>query len=496
MTEYDPGDSFAADKLAKRRELRDRNTEVYPHEFEPTATLRELERQYDGPNGAAGDDIHTISGRVVTTGRTDEDDAFVDITDGHLTVRVLLQESSHVDHDIHRLLDPDDLVGATGTVARVQQDTVVFDSSDITVLSKTLFRPPEQDGPGDQEVGSSDREDGLTGREGSSDPIAALRDDLIRSKVDSRYVLLRELRSHLAEQGFVEVETPLLQNTPNDTDPAHFETYLDATDEQVTLRRSKSVYHSRLIAGGFERIFEVGTDFRPAASTSAVTSLELHQAYTDCEDVMTLAERMVSDAVTTLHAGDSTVALDGREVDFGRPWTRLTMSDAIDEYTTLDASALSDGRSGDRAQQGGSAPSSDSPPEPDLADIVERITPQLTDATFLSGYQVDTAPSRTAGDAGDTGCVEVIAGGEKLATLFTVPQDPLEVARGVDDSSTPQDGDGQARSSSDADRLQSLAYGIPPTAGVRLDIDRLSVLLTDSDAVGAVRPFQRYDDTS
>lgn len=482
MTEYDPGDGFAADKLEKLRELRDGDTELYPHAFERTATLRELEHQCDGTDGAPGDDTHRISGRVATKGRTDEGDAVVDITDGNLTVRVLLPESSRDDHDMYRLLDPGDLVGATGIVARVQQDTVVLDSSDITVLSKTLFRP-------------SDR-DGLSDRAAGPDPIAALRDDSVSSTVDARYVVTRELRSHLSERGFVEVETPLLQNTPDEPDAPRFETYLDATDERVSLRSSKSTYHRRLIAGGFERIFEVGTDFRPTATHAAVTSLELHRAYADCEDVMPLTERLVGDAVTTLNDGAATITFDGRAVDFGRPWSRLTMADAIEEYTTIDASDLRDGGSGGRAQQGGSAPSADSPPEPDLADVVERVSSQLTDPTFLFGYPDDAVPGRTPRDAGDTDCIGLIAGGEELAVLYTVPQDPLEVAQGAEDSATPQDGDEQARSPSDEDLLQSLAYGMPPTAGVRLDIDRLSMLLTDSEAVGATLPFHRYENTS
>lgn len=480
MTEYGLGDVFAADRLEKLRELRDRNIKIYPHEFERTATLRELERQYDEADESTGEDVHRISGRVSTIGRTDEGDLFVDITDGYRTVRVMPPDSSQDDHETHRLVNTCDLIGVTGAVARVEPNIIIFVSSDITILSKTLCRPPDR---------QSDQE-------GHPDPIAALWDESVTSAVNSRYALMRELRSYLTEQGFVEVETPFLRNPSDDIDSPGFETRLDATDERITFRCSKSDSHRRLIAGGFERLFEIGADFRRTATHSVVTSVELHHAYADCEDMMALTERMVSEVLATLTNGNFTVTFDGREINFDRPWTHLTVADAIEEYAAIDAPSHRNGGLGDQAQRGGSAPIEGSPPEPDTETAVEGIRSQLTDATFLSGYPSDTAPGRNPRDADDTDCVGLIAGGEELAVLFTVPHNPIEVARRSDDSSAPQDGDGQARSSADKDLLRSLVYGMPPTAGVRLNVDRLSMLITDSNSVGATFPFYRYESTS
>jgi lysyl-tRNA synthetase, class II len=317
-----------------------------------------------------------------------------------------------------------------------------------------------------------------------------------RTAFRRRSAVVASMRQWLAEKGFVEVETPMLHPIPGGALAKPFVTHHNALDTDLYLRIAPELYLKRLVVGGMEKVFEIGRVFRNEGMSTRhnpeFTMLELYWAYADHADMMTLTEEMVAAAATEV-VGSTTIEYDGREVDLSTPWRRATMEELILEHAGVDISletpieelrALCD-RFGveTRAHYG---------PGKLIVEIYEKTTEgELWGPVFVTDYPVEVSPlSREHRDRpGYTERFEAIVAGRELCNGFSELTDPIvQRERFVAQEAGRDAGDDEAMMVDD-DYIRALEYGLPPTAGLGVGIDRLVMLLTDTTTIRDVVLF-------
>lgn len=318
----------------------------------------------------------------------------------------------------------------------------------------------------------------------------------VRELFRVRARVVAALRRFLDERGFIEVETPILQPLYGGAAARPFETYHNQLKQKLFLRISDELYLKRLIAGGLERVYEIGRDFRNEGVSfkhnPEFTQLEFYQAYADYQDVMALTEQMVSTVAQEVF-GTTTIVRGGHEIDLRPPWRRVRLRDAILETTGIDYEQHPDAESLYQAivAMGGT-------PErkalwgklvdPTLIDYVE---PHLIQPTFMYDYPLEVSPlaKRKPGEPNVVERFEFFIGGLEMGNAFTEINDPLDQRqRFVASSQALAAGDEEAHPL-DEDYIAALSYGMPPTGGFGMGIDRLTMLLTGRDTLREVILF-------
>ncbi len=480
-------------RRAKLARLREQGIDPYPAQTSRTHTTAQAVAAL--PKAAEGEPITvTVVGRLVSI-RVMGKSSFAHVEDGsgRMQLYVRLDALGEQDYTIFKQdLDLGDFVEATGSLFRTRTGEPSVRVEQLRVLAKALRPLPvvkEKDGQTFDAF--ADKEQRYRQRY-----VDLAVNPEVRELFRIRARIISALRRFLDERGFIEVETPVLQPIYGGAAARPFTTYHNQLKQKLYLRISDELYLKRLIVGGFERVYEIGRDFRNEGVSfkhnPEFSQLEFYMAYGDYRDVMALAEEMVAYAAQVA-LGTTTLIQDGQEIDLRPPWRRWRLRDAIREITGIDYQEYSDADSLYRAivRMGGTPERKTSWGKLIDPTLINYVEPHLIQPTFLYDYPVEVSPlaKKKAGEPGTVERFEFFIGGFELGNAFSEINDPLDQReRFLETSKALADGDEEAHPL-DEDYVGALSYGMPPTGGFGMGIDRLTMLLTGKESLREVILF-------
>jgi lysyl-tRNA synthetase class 2 len=474
------GEGVVAEMREHLELLRERGVDPYPRRWDRTHLSSEIVERFEGLSGAEV----AVAGRI-TAIRGHGKAGFADIADAGGKIQLYVKRDDLGDdlYAVWKLLDVGDIVGARGDVFETRTGEKSVKVSSFALLSKALRPLPEKwHGLKDKELRYRQRYLDLIANEDTR------RTFLTRSR------MIEATRAFLAGRGFVEVETPVLQPIYGGAFARPFVTHHHSLDMPLYLRIADELYLKRLIVGGLERVYEIGKDFRnegmDRTHSPEFTQLELYQAYTDYHGMMELTESLVV-AMAEEVVGGRTIAWQGTSIDLTPPWRRVKVADALAE--ALGAEALADDASLARAAEGAGVEVDEPRTFGRVAEQVlgELIEPGFVEPTFLIDYPREISPlaKETPDDPEIVERFEVFIGGLELGNSFTELNDPEEQRRRFEDQVALRAGGDQEAHGMDEDFVRALEYGMPPTGGLGIGLDRLVMLFTDSPNIRDVILF-------
>jgi len=479
---------FAA-RLAKVEEIRARGEDPYPVKFDRTHTLREVREHWDKvvEAGSTTDDVVRIAGRVLLK-RVQGRLTFAKVRDGTGELQLFVSQGELGKDDFARFgeeIERGDWVGVEGKVMKTKLGELSVNVSSFQLLSKALRPLPEKwHGLADTDTRYRQRY------------VDLIANDDARRVFDVRFAAIGAMRRFLAERGFIEVETPVLHAIPGGAAARPFATHHNALDVDLYLRVAPELYLKRLVVGGYDKVFELARVFRNEGLSTRhnpeFTMLELYEAFADYFDMMRLTEALIADAARSA-TGGTTVEWEGAKIDLSPPFERRTMVDLVREHAGVEvhpSQPIESLRATCDALNVSWEPSWRSGKL--VLEIYEKTTEaNILEPTFVCDYPRDVSPlARTHRDDPTlTERFELIVHGRELANAFSELNDPVEQMRRFEaQASLKQLGDEEAHGI-DADYVRALEYGLPPTGGMGLGVDRLVMLLAGVTSIREVILF-------
>jgi lysyl-tRNA synthetase class 2 len=391
-----------------------------------------------------------------------------------------------------KLLDIGDFIGVRGHVFTTKVGEISIHVESFVVLSKTL-RPlplPKTDADGNIYDAFSDPEKRYRQRY-----VDLVVNPHVKEAFLKRTQLTNSMRSYLNDKGYLEVETPILQPIYGGAAARPFKTHHNTLDMPLYLRIANELYLKRLIVGGFDGVYEFSKDFRNEGMSRfhnpEFTQVELYVAYKDYNWMMDLVEEMVEKIALDLH-GTTEVEVGDNTINFQRPWKRYTMYEAIEHFTGIDISEMDEETMAATAKKLGVSVDS-SMARGKLIDEIfgEKCEGQLIQPTFITDYPVEMSPlaKKHRDKAGLVERFEAICNGKEICNAFSELNDPIDQRERFEEQlKLAKRGDEEAMVL-DEDFLRSIEYGMPPTAGLGIGIDRLSMIMTNSNSIQDVLFF-------
>jgi lysyl-tRNA synthetase class 2 len=459
----------------------------YPNDFRPQHTSADIISAYgDQEQFDAGNETYTVAGRILAR-RSFGKAAFIQLQDrkGRIQLYVKKDEIGPEAFTLFESFDIGDIIGAVGYPFRTKTGELSLHARQIRLLVKSLHPLPEKF------HGLTDVETRYRQRYVDLIVNPEVRDIFIKR---SRIVNL--IRSFMTSRDFLEVETPMMQQIPGGATARPFITHHNALDMRLFLRIAPELYLKRLVVGGLERVFEINRNFRnegiSVRHNPEFTMMEFYQAYATFEDLMDFTEELFCHVAQEV-LGTLEITYQGTAVSFQRPWRRLTVRDAILEYGDIDAKKLADR---DLALVYARSIGLDLPADIGygklLMEIFEEVAEhRLIQPTFITAYPTEVSPLSRKNDH-DPDIVdrfELIIAGREIANAFSELNDPVDQKeRFLSQVAEKDKGDEEAHYM-DEDYVRALEYGLPPTAGEGIGIDRLVMLLTDAASIRDVILF-------
>lgn len=480
---------FIAQRRSKLSELRSQGT-AFPNDFRRDNLAADLIAQYDQQDNevlTASPIRVKVAGRIMTR-RIMGKAAFVHIQDmsGRLQVYLKRDDLPEGVFAAFKQWDLGDIIGVEGYVFKTKTGELSVHAENIRLLTKALRPLPEKfHGLTDQEIRYRQRYLDLITNE-------TTRDTFVKR---SRIVSL--IRQFLLERDFLEVETPMMQPIPGGATAKPFVTHHNALDMQLFLRIAPELYLKRLVVGGFEKVFEINRNFRNEGVSTRhnpeFTMLEFYQAYADYHDLMDLTEAMLRHLAETV-LGSTQVPYQGESYDFGKPFTRLTVREAVLQYNPDLSPADLDNEELLRAKVtslGGKLTGKEGIGKLQLEVFEITAEHQLKDPTFVTAYPTEVSPLARLNDNDPsiTDRFELFIGGREIANGFSELNDAEDQAERFRQQVQAKDAGDDEAMHYDADYICALEHGLPPTAGEGIGIDRLVMLLTDQPSIRDVLLF-------
>lgn len=428
----------------------------------------------------------SIAGRIMSK-RVMGKASFCNIRDlkGDIQAYVKKDEVGEEAYTEFKKYDIGDIVGIKGEVFKTHTGEVSVKAKSVVLLSKSLQILPEKF------HGLKDTD--LRYRQRYVDLIVnpEVKDTFIK-----RSMIIREIRNYLDSKDFIEVETPVLVPTAGGAAARPFYTHHNALDQDLSLRISLELYLKRLIVGGLERVYEIGRVFRneglSVRHNPEFTLLELYQAYTDYYGMMDLVEDLFR-TVALKVLGTTTITYGGEEIDLSKPFERLTMVEAIKKYTNIDFNEIKDEASAKALAREHNIEFEERHKRGDIINLFfeEYVEEHLVQPTFIMDHPVEISPlaSRKPDNPDYTERFELFITRREMANAFSELNDPLDQRKRFEAQEALRAAGDEEANETDEDFLSALEYGMPPTGGIGIGIDRFVMLLTDSAAIRDVLLF-------
>lgn len=475
--------------IAQRREklqaIREQGN-AFPNDFRRTAFARELHEEFDAQGK---DEIAGVMRQVSVAGRVIRiRGPFMVLLDGSGQIQLYLNFKSYDDklNAEIKSWDLGDIVAASGEVFKTGKDELSVRVSEIRLLTKALRPLP------DKHKGLTDTE--VRYRQRYVDLIA---NEEVRETFVIRSKIIDAIRRFMNAEQFMEVETPMLQMIPGGAAARPFITHHNALDQDMYLRIAPELYLKRLVVGGFERVYEINRNFRNEGLSTRhnpeFTMLEFYQAYADYKHLMDLTENMLRQIAEDV-LGQTTITYQDIALDFSRPFARMSVTEAILEYVEgVKAGQLNDiGSLSALAKKYGIAvQDSWGAGRLQMEIFEEKVEHLLLQPTFITEYPTEVSPlARRNDDNPDiTDRFELFIAGREIANGFSELNDPEDQAARFHAQVAEKDKGDHEAMHYDSDYITALEYGMPPTAGEGIGIDRLVMLYTDSPSIRDVLFF-------
>jgi lysyl-tRNA synthetase class 2 len=489
-------------RLQKLQELRSMGINPYPYEFDATHSSKQILNneglvKEDDQDETEAEQV-AIAGRIMTR-RIMGKSTFFNLQDANGEIQVYIRRDDvgkeNYNTVFKKLTDIGDIVGIKGHVFITGTGETTVYAKEFELLSKTLRPIPipkevEEDGETKVYDAFSDKEQRYRQRY-----LDLVVNPDVRKTFQQRSEMVQAMRNFMNDREYLEVETPILQPIYGGASARPFVTHHNSLDMKLYLRIANELYLKRLIVGGYEGVYEFSKDFRNEGLSRfhnpEFTQVELYVAYKDYNWMMDFVEQMVENVAQTMHSSAS-VQVGDNEIDFSRPWPRIPMFEAIEEATGHDLyqknlSTLKEAAHELGVELEGSA---------GKAKIIDEIfgecvEPNLIQPTFITDYPIEMSPLAKKHRTKD-GLVErfeCVCNGKEIANAFSELNDPQDQRQRFEaQAQLRSEGDEEAMTI-DEDFLRALEYGMPPTAGLGIGIDRLAMIMTDSDSIRDVLFF-------
>ena len=473
-------------RIQKLTDLADKGVNPYPYKFEKTASANELQEKYkDLEAGVETDDVYSVAGRVMAIRNTG---MFIDLQDDSGKIQIF-SHKENISEDqmkILKLIDIGDIVGFTGTIRRTPRGELSIKTTKLTLLSKALLPLPEKHhGLTDVEIRYRQRY------------VDLIVNEEVRETFRKRSLIISKIREFLTKQGYMEVETPILQTMASGANARPFNTHHNALEMDLTLRIALELNLKRLIVGGVsEKVYEIGRCFRnegiDTRHNPEFTMIELYEAYADYNDMMTLTENMVAYVAQEV-LGTTKITYGDHEIDLTPPWDRKTMLGAIKDETGVDfmeiftpEQALEEAKKLHVAVEQGMNWGQ-------IVDAVfeEKVEPKLIQPCHIIDYPREISPLAKVHRSNDrlTERFETRINGWEVANAFSELSDPIDQRQRFEAQAKAKAAGDEEAMDIDEDFITALEYGMPPTGGMGMGIDRIVMLLTNSPSIRDVIAF-------
>jgi len=472
----------------KLEDLKNNNINLFPNDFEVLHTVRDIiKATEDSPGSLTQDDpVFIVAGRMMAINRFGKA-AFIRFKDrtGQLQAYVRKDKIGNQSYNLFKQMDIGDFVGLKGGMFKTKTGEWTLFANELRLVCKSTRPLPEKF------HGLKDPEKRYRRRY-----IDLIMNSHVREIFEKRSKTIQAVRAFLLDRDFLEVETPMMQPIPGGAEATPFITHHNALGIDLFLRIAPELYLKRLVVGGFERVFEINRNFRNEGVSTRhnpeFTMLEFYQAYATYEHMMDLTEEMFRYVALNV-VGSTTLSYQGNSIDLGAKWRRMSLASALEEYGGITPSLLNDregllelaakkninltktGRKGKIITK--------------LFDIL--VEPKLLQPTFITGYPVEVSPlsRKSEADSNLTDRFELFIAGHEIANGFSELNDPDDQEiRFLQQTAEREAGDKEAHYM-DRDYIEALEYGMPPTAGEGIGIDRLIMLLTDAASIREVILF-------
>lgn len=433
--------------------------------------------------------IVTVAGRLMSK-RVMGKMSFADLIDKTEKIQLCVKrdELGDDEYKVYKRYDIGDIVGVTGEVFTTQKGEISIRASKVTLLSKSLRPLPE-------------KYHGLTNTDlrYRQRYVDLIMNPEVKRTFELRSRIIRAIRNYLDSRDYMEVETPILNTIPGGAAARPFITHHNTLDIDMYLRIAPELYLKRLIVGGFEKVYEMGRLFRnegmDVKHNPEFTSIEIYQAYSDYHDMMDLTEDLIKSVAQEV-LGTTTITYQGETVNLGEPWARMTMLESIKKYSGADFAATKTAEEAEELAKSIGIEFDEDAPKLSRGEIIslafeEKVEEQLVQPTFIYEYPVEISPlaKRYADNPDFTERFEIFITRREFGNAFSELNDPIDQAeRFRKQVEKREQGDDEANMM-DEDYVNALEYGLPPTGGLGIGIDRLVMLLTDSSSIRDVLLF-------
>lgn len=470
-------------KRAKLAELQDKGKDPFQiMKYNITNHSTDIIDNYESFEGT----VVSAAGRIMTK-RIMGKASFCNIRDlkGDIQIYVRRDEIGEEEYTEFKKYDIGDIIGVEGEVFKTHSGEISIKAKSIVLLSKSLQVLPEK------YHGLRDTDTRYRQRYVDLIVNPEVRDTFIK-----RSLIIREIRNYLDNKGFIEVETPVLVPNAGGAAARPFTTHHNALDQDLYLRISLELYLKRLIVGGLERVYEIGRVFRneglSVKHNPEFTLLELYQAYTDYYGMMDLVEDLFR-TVANKVVGTSVVTYEGEEIDLSKPFERLTMIDAIKKYANIDFNEIKDEASAKALAKEHNIEFEKRHKRGDIINLFfeEYVEKHLVQPTFIMDHPVEISPlaSRKPDNPDYTERFELFITRREFANAFSELNDPIDQRVRFEAQEALRAAGDEEANETDEDFITALEYGMPPTGGIGIGIDRFVMLLTDSSAIRDVLLF-------
>jgi lysyl-tRNA synthetase class 2 len=479
---------FMRERLVKLDELSREGIDPFPSIFPVSHPLGELTEAYGPADDAAltGAPAVGVAGRIVSL-RGHGKASFAHLQDrtGRIQIYVRLDGVGEAAYRLFKRLDVGDFVGVNGGLFRTKTGELTVQAAAVTLLSKSLRPLPDKwHGLNDVEVRYRQRY------------VDLLANPPVVETFRRRARIIAEMRRFLDARGFLEVETPMMQSIPGGATARPFVTHHNALDLTLYLRIAPELYLKRCVVGGLERVYEINRNFRNEGISThhnpEFTMLEFYQAYADYRDLMTLTEELLAQ-VACAACGSNRVTYQGQEISFAPPWPRLSVEEAL---VTLGGLSAHEVRTAEGLRAAAAARGIPINPAWGWAKLLMELFEVLGEArclqpTFITHFPAELSPLAKARpeDPRYVQRFELYIAGMEVANAYTELNDPREQRRRFEAQAQAREAGDEEAQYLDEDFLRALEYGLPPTAGEGIGIDRLVMLLTDSPSIRDVILF-------